>query len=264
MSKLRFLRARSLRILFLIIIILSTICFPGCSNTKMKDNDQKVVSQIAKTQTPAKTDEKKIQKDSTQKPDIPEQCSSKIEEIKSKLKKTDIYAVTVSYDNNYVAYVQGDKQLMEGQLFLWKVGDNNPKIVDGVNDRICELYWSPNSQYLFVDIGTSAQRAGIIVSASENKELYGIGYIGGPLWSLDSKYVAIGMVSKIQPVTPTELDGVRDLVLYDICTQQKKIIAHATSEYDFIPRQWDKDGTLHYDKHYYIEKPMEKLTYVYR
>ena len=254
--------SRLITALLLVVIIISIMCFAGCSKSQKKENNQEAIQQTDKAES-SKPEEKNIQKPYNTSNNAQHKSDSKIEEIKSKLNK-DTYGIAVSFDNNYVAYVQGDTQLLEGQLFLWKVEDNSPKLIDGVKDRICKLYWSPDSQYIFVDIGTSAQRAGIIVSTKDNKALYGIAYTGGPIWSPDSKYVAVGMVSKIQPITPTELDGVQDMVLFNIQTREKKIIAQATSEYDFIPREWDKDGTLHYDKHYYVDKPIERLTYLYK
>jgi len=185
-----------------------------------------------------------------------------LSDIKTKLNKANIYGATVSPDNGFVAYIQGNSELWEGQLYLWQVGSSEPKLIPRVNDRICKLLWSPNSSYLFVDIGTSVQREGIIVSAREDKSIGDFGYTGGPCWSPDSKWVAVGMVnSSIQPVTPTELNGVQDLVLYNIQTKEKKVIVKATSEYDFVPREWLANGNLEYDKYYYRGQAMEKLIY---
>lgn len=221
------------------------------------------------TQTQTKPTENVILKDATavnsdksgstvQHPD------SKIQEIKTSLNRADTYGMNVSPDNEYVAYVQGDSKILEGQLYVWKAGESSSKLINGVNDRICQLIWSPNSQYLFVDIGTSAQREGIIVNAKESKSIGEIGYSGGPCWSPDSEWITIGMVSKIEPITPTELNGVRDLVIYNINTKEIKTIEKGTSEYDFVPSKWDNDGNLHYEKYYYNDKPMEKLIYSYK
>lgn len=52
-----------------------------------------------------------------------------------------------------------------------------------------------------------------------------------------------------------------DLVLYSIRTQEKEVIAHATSEYDFMPREWPVGGNLAYDKYYHNGQPKERLSY---
>lgn len=180
-------------------------------------------------------------------------------------KQRDVYEVKWSYDNMFVAFVKGDPDFMEGQLFLWKVGEKKPIIVESLNDRICEIIWSPDSKYAFVDIGTSALRAGYIVEAKECKIGKSFTYTGNSQWSPDSKWVAIGMESTIQPITPTELNGVVDLVIYNVKTGEKKIIAKATSEYDYTPRSWDEDGILHYEKYYYTDRDIsEKLTFIYK
>lgn len=186
-----------------------------------------------------------------------------MKKIISGLNPEEVYAITSSLDNNCVAYVQGDPYANYGQLYIWKVGENQPHIIENVQERICEIIWSPNSEYLFADIGTSALRAGVIVNAKEYKVIGEIAYIGGPYWSPDSHWVAVGMESEIEPITPMELDGTIDLVLCNTAAKEKKIIATAAAEYYFIPSQWDADGTLHYTKRYYLDKPDEQYTYAY-
>lgn len=180
-------------------------------------------------------------------------------------KREDVYEIKWSSDNSFVAFVKGDTEILEGQLFLWKVGEKKPTIIEGLNERICEIIWSPNNNYVFVDIGTSALRAGYIVEAKEYTVRQNIVYTGNAQWSPDSLWIAVGMESTIQPVTPTELNGVRDLVIFNIETGEKKIIAKATSEYDYVPRKWDQNGTLHYEKYCYTDiNKSEKLTYIYK
>lgn len=180
-------------------------------------------------------------------------------------KRRDVYEVKWAYDGKFVAFVKGNTQMMEGQLFLWKVGDKKPIIIEDQNDRICEIIWSPDSNYAFIDIGTSSLRAGCIVAAKECRTVKCFTYTGGSYWSPDSKWIAIGVESTIEPITPTELNGVTDLAILNIKTYEKKIIAKAAREYYFIPRSWDKDGILHYEKYYYEGKESgEKLTFVYK
>lgn len=195
-----------------------------------------------------------------------ELLNSTAEAIKIKLEeRKDIYAITWSFDRALVAFAQGDTNSWEGQIYIWKVGEKTPTIISEIDDRICEFFWSPNSSYVFVDTGTSLQRGGIIISAKELKKVATIGYIGGPLWSPDSKWVVVGIESNIPPITPTELGGTVDLIIYNVENQEKKLIAQATSEFYYLPFKWDEDGKLTYRK-IYFDNPgnQEYLTYLYK
>ncbi|KKM09719.1 hypothetical protein SY88_17425 [Clostridiales bacterium PH28_bin88] len=184
------------------------------------------------------------------------------EDIKAILsQRKDAYAVTWSPDGTVVAFVVGDTQGMEGQMYLWFSGDQRPKLISGITDRICDFYWSPDSQYVFVDTGTSAQRGGIIVSVEQHKEIGRIGYTHRPQWSPDSKMVALGVVRKVEPPIPWELDGTIDLALYNVETGELNVVATGTNEVYYYPVKWDRDGTLTYEKHFINNEKVERLKY---
>ncbi|MDD2212438.1 MAG: hypothetical protein PHS83_03640 [Clostridia bacterium] len=92
--------------------------------------------------------------------------SSEIEKIKAQLakaKEIDQDLISVSPDNNYVAYYKGEREFLTQQLFLWEVGDKSPQPIEGVKDQAfgC-IFWSPNSEYLFIDDGLGFEELGHI------------------------------------------------------------------------------------------------------
>jgi len=181
--------------------------------------------------------------------EVPQVQNSTVESISKELsQRKDVYIVTWSPDTTAVAFVQGDPQVLEGHAYLWKVGEQQPRTFDLARDRICEFVWSPNSQYIFIDIGTSSQREGIIVSTKELKTIGSIGYTHDPLWSPDSKWVALGVVRKVEPQIPWELGGTIDLALYNVASKELKVVAQGTSDFYYLPKKWESDGTLRYEK----------------
>ncbi|SHH20477.1 hypothetical protein SAMN02745135_00046 [Caloranaerobacter azorensis DSM 13643] len=244
---------KSYRLIFIVMLLF--LFMSGCA----KENQV-----INKKSEPNEQDTSIAIKNNT-KDEILEVLNSTRENIEAKLKeRKDIYAVTWSYDGRQVAFVLGDTEGWYGQMYIWTVGKKKPVSIGEDEDRICEFIWSPNSKYVFVDTGTSCERWGFIVSTDNFKIIDGITYTGVPLWSYDSKWIALGTISDIQPITPIELSGTVDLTIYNVETREKRIIAKGTSDFKYTPRRWDKDGILIYEKIYFLnQKENEQLTYHY-
>ena len=51
-------------------------------------------------------------------------------------------------DNKKVAYSLFEQFRENGKIFIWQVGEKEPKVVQGVEGKIDELYWSPDSRYI--------------------------------------------------------------------------------------------------------------------
>jgi outer membrane murein-binding lipoprotein Lpp len=186
------------------------------------------------------------------------------DEIKAALKNMkDAYAIEWSNDGTAVAFARGDKETVNGQMFLWKLGDREPVSIGDKDLEICNFYWSPDSRHVIADIGTSVVRYGIIASSEEASEVLEIEYIGPPLWSPDSKWIAVGTLSDIEPAVFIELERTVDLTLFNIETQEKKIIEKGTADYYYSQDSWSKDGKLNYSKCYFSEKGSEHLVYKY-
>ncbi|MGD9677628.1 MAG: hypothetical protein AB7V16_04550 [Vulcanibacillus sp.] len=179
------------------------------------------------------------------------------------LKKDEIYEIRWSSDNKFVAYVLGDSLSMYGQLYIWEVGGEEPEMVGNVEDRICELILSPNNEYLLVDIGTSVQRFGVVVSNIEKKKIGEINYIGNAFWTNDSNYLIVGVVSDIKPSIEIELEGTVDIASYNIKTGEINFIEKGTAEYNFYPVEVREDGTVVYKKSYF-DNQIDEETFEYK
>ncbi len=245
---------KSYRLIFVVMLLFLFIA--GCA----KENQV-----INKKNEPSGQDTSTIDRKNSTEEEVLEILNSTRENIEIKLtERNDIYAVTWSYDGQQVAFVRGDTESWYGQMYIWTVGEKKPVSIGEKENRICEFIWAPNSKYVFVDTGTSCERWGFIVSIEDFKIIDGITYVGMPRWSYDSKLIALGTISDIQPVTPTELSGTVDLTIYNVETREKRIIAKATSDFWYTPRQWDKNGILTYEKIYFLNhEEKEQLTYHY-
>ena len=165
------------------------------------------------------------------------------------LNSEEIYEIKPSPNKKMIAYIKGDPDKCSGHMFIWKVGESKPIETEDIEDRICELFWSPNSEYIFMDIGTSVVRHGIIFSVKDMCQAYSIGYVGNSQWSPDSTWVALGTVNDVKPVVDVEPEGSIDLTLINVKTGDTKVIAKGTSELYYLPEEWRSDGTLVYIKH---------------
>ncbi|PKM77930.1 MAG: hypothetical protein CVU90_04235 [Firmicutes bacterium HGW-Firmicutes-15] len=166
------------------------------------------------------------------------------ESINSLLKnQKEVVQISWSTDNHCVAFSVGDMG-WDDQMYLWKLGKSEPVEIKDVKDRICNFLWSSNNNYVLADAGSSIQRGGYIVDVQNQIKTDEIGYVGNTFWSPDSKWIAIGQVSNIQPSVAIELMGTVDMCIYNIVTKEKKIIDQGTADYYYSPKKWDTGGLL--------------------
>lgn len=217
-------------LLFLLII---GLLFVGCTE-KEKEGAPEQQSSI-----PVQTEEKEDKDES-----LPDGSQWS---IKAYLKELpNVFSETWSPDNKKVAYMVFDQFKETGKIFIWQVGEKEPKIVQSIEDRINELYWSPDSQYIIADMGTSALRLGEIVDAVKCTKVDSINYVGKPVWSPDGKWVALGKVRSIEPPIEWELDGTVDLVMYNIASKEIKVIKKGNHDKYYRPLNWQEDRVLEY------------------
>ncbi len=167
--------------------------------------------------------------------------------IKAYLAELDsVFSETWSPDGKTVAYIIFDQLNETGKLNIWKAGEKEPKIVRSVKERIDTLYWSPDSNYIIADVGTSSLRLGIIVDAIKCTKVDSINYFGKPVWSPDGKWLALGQVRAIDPPIAWELDGTVDLTMYNVESQEIKVLKEGNQKEYYKPLNWQKDGVLEY------------------
>lgn len=187
---------------------------------------------------------------------------NEIDDVLNKQENVDI--IRWAPDKSCVAFLINNTD-GEGQMYLWHVGIKAPVEVQGAEGMICDFIWSPNSEYVVADEGTSNSRTGYVVKSKDTVVLYSMGFISDFFWSPDSKFIAMAKESEVKSAVLTELEGTTDVCLLNIETEETKIIDRGAPEYNLWITSWDNDGILHYVRSY-VNEPgkSEELTYKYQ
>lgn len=192
--------------------------------------------------------------------ELKESDYTSIDDLLNKQENVDI--ISWSPDKSCVAFIIRDAN-WEGKVYLWHIGDQKPTEIHAERDLIGDFIWSPDSQYVIVDIGTSISRTSYVVRAKDNELLYSISYISRVLWSPDSKFIAMTRESDEKIIIETELEGTTDVYLFNVETEEMQIIDKGAPEYFLWLTSWDDDG-LHYIRSYVNESDKsEELIYKY-
>lgn len=107
-------------------------------------------------------------------------------------------------------------------------------------------------------------RIGYITSTKNLAVSHKIGYIGTPLWSPDSNWIALGKESdeRLQPIT--DLTFTVNIALMHILTGEKILIAEGDSEFYFLTDDWGQDGKLKYSQRSIVDPHLRtEFTYEY-
>lgn len=182
------------------------------------------------------------------------------EDIKIALEKDKSIAdITWSEDNTYVFFTKevGD---FERKLYMWRVGENTSKQIEGVSGNLYEISKSTDGRYITVNEGTSTIYSTIIISVDGLKVMDQVVNTGGPIWSPDSDKIAFSVLNNKKPSVDIEWDGTCDLMIYDINTKEKTVVIKAENDFYYTPKSWDEKG-LKYEKFYFDGRETEELTY---
>ncbi|MDC0760189.1 hypothetical protein POF51_05755 [Brevibacillus sp. AG] len=141
--------------------------------------------------------------------------------------KEDEYTFHAEWSPNFqaVAYYKGTTE--DGQAYIWKVGNDSPSpIKEAVIDRYF-FTWSPDSEYLLLDTGTSRHRGGQIYQVANDRMSEPFSYISQFRFSPDSKRAAFSQLSGIisKEKYGMEDEETEDIWLYELSTgKQKKLL----------------------------------------
>ncbi len=182
------------------------------------------------------------------------------EDIQADLEENkNIDDITWSYDKSKVAYTKDIGDYMK-QLYVWKVGEENEKKIEGVNGNLHGISWSFDNSYITVNEGTSSLKNTIIIS-SEDLQVYDtVENAGGPIWAPNSEKIAFAVINDIEPIIPIEFNGTRDIMIYNINLMTKIVVIYAENDYLYLPISWDGNG-LKYEKNYLDDRESEELVY---
>lgn len=182
------------------------------------------------------------------------------EYIKNTLEKDKIIEdVTWSKDNSMVVFTK-DIDGFEKQLYIWSVGEESEKQIEGVSGNLYDINYSPNDKYITVNEGTSSVYETIIITTEDFKIVDRVVSTGGPVWSPNSEKIAFAVLNDKEPIIPMELSGTTDLMIYDINENTKTVVVEAENDFSYIPLVWDKNG-LKYEKSYFDDRKPEEFIY---
>lgn len=183
-----------------------------------------------------------------------------LETIVSELQHELVRSMTVSPNQEMVAFGIGEKQINDqgqpyienlGLSYIWSVGNPIPTQLDIGSQFIGDIIWSPDSQALLIDTGTSMVREGYIIRTSDLSVIASkIEYTRDPIFSPDSRFISISLKNN----TPykyrneTELENTFDLAMYDLEKQQLITLIEADDEHILYPKEWKDEYSIIYIK----------------
>ena len=163
--------------------------------------------------------------------------------------------VIESPDKKAVAYMVSDTGSEEEPMTLhvWSVGDNKPRSATGSPETMVgDVFWSPDSEYVFVDSGTFVTRSGELYSVRTLEVEGTFDYVQQAYFSPNSKYIVYSTgsdpLSAVKTVKGDYLDPSEafDLVLYEMETRQSTVLLNGTETQDYMASGWLDEHTLLY------------------
>jgi len=118
-----------------------------------------------------------------------------INEITNQLSaNADISAITWSPDETAVLYIQRGKPEKAGfnDVYIWKVNEDQAKIIGDISPGFLKFTWSPNSQYFLISETPGEGVINRILNAASLKEEKKLASLDIPVWSSDSMSLAYG------------------------------------------------------------------------
>ncbi|WP_078380769.1 TolB-like translocation protein [Sutcliffiella halmapala] len=185
------------------------------------------------------------------------------EGIQAVLNDANIVLYEWSPKNSHVAFTTVTKESDHGQLYIWQVGEPEPKSVKEVNDLVLPItafYWSPDSQKVVISAGTPSVQWGYVVSSDSLSIVGQLSLFSQPVWSSDSTRIAMSVVNPaIIPEIEKEM-GAADLAIYDVTSNNMKTVLPASIDYYYVPRSWEDEQVLVYKKIYFDQSSEEELS----
>ena len=156
-------------------------------------------------------------------------------------------------------FVKGNTIEGWGDAFIWKVGQNEPSKLFSSRIRIGGFGWSPNSEYVLMDVGTSPMRGGYVITISVLFCREPFSYMNAS-FSPDSKYVALGTPSDhyISDVALSPGEAF-DLSIYNNETAEMEIIVPTDDVHNLYPVKWLNNKTIVYKKVYVSKREEVEL-----
>jgi hypothetical protein len=163
--------------------------------------------------------------------------------------KKDVFNDIWSPDHRAVVYVKGDKIESAGDIWVWKVGENNPTLVIS-NELVDKFVWSNDSRYFMFNPGASYSEYVKVVNIQTNK-VYTVSKFGTlPYFSPTSDYVLFTeSVDLNSPyLKETETGFSHYVSLLNLNTGEIKTLTKPIPSIEYIALGWVSDNKFMYKK----------------
>jgi len=164
-----------------------------------------------------------------------------------------VFDIVESPNRRALAYMVSptDSAYDDMTLHIWNVEEEKPRASQaGPESTVGEVFWSPNSDYVFVDVGTYVTRGGGLYSAKTLEVVESFGYLHRVYFSPDGKHIVYSTVSdrSVDTLKSNYLDPGEafNLVVYDIDKHQETLLFNGTGTEDFIAAGWLDSNTISY------------------
>lgn len=257
---------KSLKLISLMMVI--GLMLAGCgksdnSKVESSNSDSKIVQD--KSQSDAKKTDSSNSEITTTKANSYDKATieKKAKEMKG-MTEEGIKDMKWSPDNKELVFATDDGQ-QNRVVYLWKIGEEQPKKANLDSGWGTEFGWSPNSEFVLVDAGTSQIRSITIINKSgdcingkNGKDVLSFNTSGiahqnmklEQFWSSDSSKIAIAKYNdKITALPDVEVSGVFDIVVYDVKNKAEKTLLKSTATDYYTVEKWLDNDTLSCNKY---------------
>jgi hypothetical protein len=182
-----------------------------------------------------------------------------IDILKTLSSQKDIFNIKESPNKKYVTYMHSDTASAYEKLtlHLWRVGNPQPLETSRIEkENVGDILWSPNSDYVFVDTGTSVIRNGDLFSVEGLKKVTSLGYFHTIYYSPDGKKILIGSTNdkissiKSKYVSP---ENIVNLSIYDIASNKLTTELKGSDNEDYNVIGWLDNQTISYHLNKYSD-----------
>ena len=174
-------------------------------------------------------------------------------------KRNGLTDVSWSPDNRYVAFTDQTAIDMLLILYVWKVGEE--LIKTDLKGNLTDISWSSDSRYFTVNEKGNGVGHTYIILAEGEEIVDSISNVADTIWSPNSDKLLASVESDVQISVPGKLENPLDLVLYDLNTRKMTVLLEANSDFYYLPKSWDKENLIEYEKKYFGSNKSESLEY---
>jgi hypothetical protein len=170
--------------------------------------------------------------------------------------------INFSWSPNHESVVYSKYEALQGKVYLWRKDEEEAIFVGNTDaeDRSSVFIWTPDSEHLLVDNGTSSDRGGYLISVKDlqKKEVH---YYSKVYFSPDSRRMLFSDWINIQSSYKKDIqDGYSyNLSVLNLDTYDVTVVMEPTDTTDFIAAGWLDNSTIKYIKKDYSKKTEESL-----